>query len=73
MILDGAFLPASESQNIPKMSRKESNVKKRLWVKKMLTQNRSAGGKTVSEKPGKSKAAKSSQGRAQSWWMFSLV
>ena len=41
--------------------------------KKMLTQNRSARGKTVSEKPGKSKAAKSSQGRAQSWWMFSLV
>ena len=36
MILDGAFLPASESQNIPKMSRKESNAKKRLWVKKCL-------------------------------------
>ena len=41
--------------------------------KKMLTQNRSTRGKTVSEKPGKNKAAKSSQGRAQSWWMPSRV
>ena len=34
----------------------------------MPAQNRSARGKTVTEKPGKSKATESSQGRAQSWW-----
>ena len=34
----------------------------------MLVHNRSTRGKTVTEKPGKSKAAESSQGRAQSWW-----
>ena len=37
----------------------------------MPTQNRSAHGKTVTEKPGKSKATESSQGRAQSWWRHS--
>ena len=39
--------------------------KKRL---KMPTQNRSARGKTMTEKSDKSKATESSQGRAQIWW-----
>ena len=34
----------------------------------MPAQNRSAHGKNVTQKPGKSKATESSQGRAQSWW-----
>ena len=34
----------------------------------MPTKNRSARGKTVTEKPGESKAIESSQGRAQSQW-----
>ena len=41
--------------------------KKCLWVKKPA-QNRGVRRKTVIEIPGKSKATKSSQGRAQSWW-----
>ena len=39
--------------------------------KKCPLKNRSAYGKTVTEKPGKSKATESSQGRAQSWWRHS--
>ena len=39
----------------------------------MPIQNRSACGKTVTKKPGKSKANESSQGRAQSWWRPSRV
>ena len=34
----------------------------------MPTKNRSARGKTVTEKPGESKEIESSQGRAQSQW-----
>ena len=34
----------------------------------MPSKKRSARGKTVTEKPGKGKATKSSQGTAQSWW-----
>ena len=34
----------------------------------MPTQNRSARGKAVTEKPGKSKATESRQGRAPSQW-----
>ena len=39
----------------------------------MPTQNRSDRSKTVTKKPGKSKANESSQGRAQSWWRPSRV
>ena len=39
----------------------------------MPTQTRSACDKTVTKKPGKSKANESSQGRAQSWWRPSRV
>ena len=60
-ILDGVFLPACESQNVPKMSVKEPKVKNACGLK-MPTQNRSASGKTVMEKSGKSKATESSQG-----------
>ena len=55
-ILDGVFLPACESQNVPKMSVKEPKEKTPAG------KNRSACGKTVMEKSGKSKATESSQG-----------
>ena len=64
------FLPSSESQNVPKMSVKKCKIKSACGYK-MATQNRSSRGKTVAEKPGKSKATESSQGRTQSWWRLS--
>ena len=69
-IQDGVFLPVSESQKRAKNVGTECKVKKRLWVK-IPAQNRNVRGKNVTEKPGKSKATKSSEGRAQSWWRSS--
>ena len=58
---------ASESQKRAKMWGRSVRQKTPAG-KKMITQNRSDRSKTVTKKPGKSKANESSQGRAQSWW-----
>ena len=55
-------------KNVPKCG-KGVQAKKSLWVKNARPSP--ARDTNVTEKPSKTKAAKSSQGRAQSWWRLS--
>ena len=71
-ILDGVGVPARiwVTKTCHKMSVKEHKVKNACGSR-MPSQNPNARGKTVTEKPGKSKATESNQGRAQRWWRTS--